>query len=1049
MSSRYLRGVDIRILGPIEAYDDETALALGGMRERALLGLFALSPGETVSADRLIDDLWGEDLPANPANALQALVSRLRRSVGSTVIVTRAPGYVLDVDPAAVDAVRFRSMVHSAMETADATKRVEGFREALSLWRGMPLADLPFEEFAQRERAALDELHVSALEGRIAAELELGGGAELVPELEELIAAHPLREKLHGHLMLGLYRAGRQAEALRTYSAVREALGEELGIEPGPELKALEEAILLQDPDLAGSGGSPANPSALPARLASFIGRQKEMSEIDGALRTSRLVTLTGAGGAGKTSLAVEVGRTMEAEYPDRVWLIELAPVVDPDRVADTLVTALQLEQVVNLSGGPAEPANAINLVVEYLRNRRALLILDNCEHVIEAAAAAAEAVLMACPSVEVLATSRDRLGIPGELLWRVPSLDSSSAAVDLFVERARAVAPTFSPDPEDLDLVSRICERVDGMPLAIELAAARVRSLPLPEILRRVESGIELLAGGARSATHRQQTLRGTIDWSYQLLAPAEADLFASLSVFHGSFTLDSAETVAPEKVTEVLDSVERLIDSSMVTPVAPGRYRMLETLRLYAGEKLGDRHDATMGRLLQYYIERMEPAQDELRGSQQLEWLDLIEADHDTMRAVLGWATTNAPGRGLQLAGMLGWFWYLRGNSVEAKSRFESLLAATDEGADPRSLGDGYFFASLCDSYPERARQGFELALEAYRDAGYVPGLANAQAMIAAFGFDLSETIALLDEAAELSAEVGYEWGVALIRFLQTGAAVNDGDTATAARLAQEATSRFSALGDSWGQGYSLYFWGSMLRALGDYDGAEAAFREALEHARPMRLRREMAPVMSELASIETMRGNFDEAERWLADAQKYADEVPFAGSQGMVRNARGRLARMRGLLDDARILHEEALALYEHADAHGGLAYTHSCLGFTAEMTGALKESRAHHQAAMRHGRASGDVFAIALAFEGMGATLIAAGHAEAGVELIGAGLAARDQAGAPLPSGERFDVDRALAVAERRLEPERFRTAMAAGTGIDLDESRVAPVKWFEP
>ena len=975
--SRYLPGVQIRILGPVQALDAGEPITLGGMRERSLLALLALSPGQTLSSDHIIDQLWGEDLPANPANALQALVSRLRRAIGPEVIVTRAPGYVLDVEPEAVDATQFRTLVEAAAGETDPVRRGGQYREALSLWHGAPLAEFPFEEFTQRDRAALEELHLLAVEARISADLESGGGAELVPELEELIAAHPLRESLRASQMLALYRAGRQAEALRAYTAARNVLAEELGIEPGPQLRALEESILMQDPELRAADAPARRRSMLPARLASFVGRDTEMSEVAEAFATSRLVTLTGAGGAGKTSLAIEVGRTLEVEYPDGVWLVELAPVVDPARVADAAVTALQLEQVASLGGDAPERVAVTALIVEYLRNRKALLIMDNCEHVIEAAAGVVETVLLACPSVEVLATSRDRLGIPGELLWRVPSLDSSAAAVDLFIERAQAVNPAFMPNTDEREIVAAICAKVDGMPLAIELAAARVRSLPVNEILRRLESDIAVLSGGPRSATHRQQTLRGTIDWSYQLLDGQEADLFASLSVFHGSFALEAAEAVASDKVDDVLGSVERLIDSSMVAPVTAGRYRMLETLRVYAGEKLDDGVDIAMAQLLQHFTVVLAPAQNGLRGPEQLEWLDRIEADHDTIRAVLDWALVNAPDDGLQLASMLGWFWYLRGNSTEAKERFETLLDASGSDALACARGDAHFFGALSDARPELGRAGFVAARAAYEEAGFIPGVANAKAMIAAFGFEMDETIALLNEAAELSAGVGYEWGVALIRFLQIGVASNGNDFELAGRLAEEATARFAELGDGWGQGYSLYFGGSVWRALGEYEKAEAAFRAALGHARPMRLRREMAPVMSELGSIATMQGDFEDAERWLSEAQRYADEVPFAGSQGMVRNARGRLARMRGDLEEALRLHEEAMALYEAGDAHGGLAYTYSCLGFTAEMAGYLEAARDHHEAAMEHAEATGDVFAVALAMEGMGATLIAAG------------------------------------------------------------------------
>ena len=1048
---RYPAGVDIRILGPIEAHVDGEALPLGGLRERALLALFALSPGQTISTDRLIDELWGEDLPANPSNALQALVSRLRRAVGSDTVVTKAPGYFLDVPPEAVDAARFRALVDAARSETDPAVRSRLFGEALSLWRGPVLAEFPFEEFAQRESSALEELRLAAIEQRIAADLESGGGAELVPELEQLVAAHPLRESLRASQMLALYRAGRQAEALRAYTAARDVLGEELGIEPGPELRALEESILAQDASLrpAQTDVTPTPPRAtLPARLASFVGQEEEMAEVAAAFATSRLVTLTGAGGVGKTSLAIEVGRTRQGEYPDGVWLVELAPVMDSTLVADTLVTALHLEQAVAFGAGASHDADSLATVVEYLRARRTLLILDNCEHVIEAAAALAETILLACPSVEILATSRDRLGIPGELLWRVLSLEvsnGSSDAIRLFVERAQAVSPSFSPGLAEIDRIGDICSKVDGMPLAIELAAARVRSLPVEEIALRLDRDIGILRGGTRGAAHRQQTVRGTIDWSYQLLPPKEADLFASLSVFHGSFALEGAEAAASPELfegPEVLDSLERLIDSSMVAPIsveAAGRYRMLETLRIYAGEKLvgADNADAAMRRLLEYFLRSMAPAEDGLRGADQLAWLDRIEADHDTIRGVLDWAAVHSPDDGLRLAGMLGWFWYLRGSGAEARERLTDLLDAAGPDANSRARGDAHFFHSFCDPIPEHARSGFEAARDAYIDAAYDPGLAIAKAMIAVWGFEPVETTARLDEAADLSANAGYEWGVAVVRFLQAVVASHGNDNATAIRHAHEATSHFAALGDSWGQGYSLYAEGAALRAMGEYDKAEEAFRAALEHARPMRLRRVMAPVTSELASIAMMRDDFEAAERWLTDAQRYADEVPFAGSQGMVRNAQGRLARLRGDLDEALRLHRDAVDLYQQGDTHGYLAYSHSCAGFTEEMMGNLDAARSHHLAALDHARKTGDVFATALALEGMGATLIAAGDLAQGVGLLSAGLAAREVAGAPLPSGERLDVDRALETAAAGLTVAALEKAIKAGRNLGID------------
>lgn len=1043
--SRYLAGVKIRILGPIEAEaDGGLPLQLGGSRERALLARFALSPGQTISTDRLIDDLWGEDLPANPSNALQALVSRLRRVIGAETVVTRAPGYLLAIPPEAVDASRFRALVATASGENDPATRSRMLGEALSLWRGPALEEFQFEEFAMRESSALDELRLDATEGRIAADLDAGGGAELVPELERLVAEYPLRESLRASQMLALYRAGRQADALRAYSAARDTLGEELGIEPGPRLRELEASILMQEAHLGASAGVPATAvrADLPARLASFIGREAERAELASAFATSRLVTVTGAGGAGKTSLAIEVARGLQDEYPDGVWLVDLAP-VDDDLVADALIRALHLEHAVGF--GAEADAGTVATAVEYLRERRALLVLDNCEHVVEAAATAAEAVLLACPSVEVLATSRDRLGIPGELLWRMPPLDvsdTSSDAIRLFVERAQAVSPSFSPSPSDFAHIADICRKVEGMPLAIELAAARVRSLPVDEIARRLDTDLGILRDGPRQGVPRQQTLRATIDWSYDLLPEPEAELFASLSVFHGGFSLAAVEALVDSRqldVTEVLDTVERLIDSSMMVPMpagGDGRYRLLETLRMYAAEKLaaGAGEDGAMRRLLDFYLDEMSPAQDALRGPDQLVWLDRMEEDHPTLRSVLDWSTSNAPDDGLRLASMLGWFWFLRGSGEEARRRFAELLDASGPGAPACARADAHFFHSLMSPTPETAQAGFETARSIYSEVGFGPGIANADAMIAAWGFDVDATNARLERASELATDSGYEWGVALIRFLQAGVASLVKDNEVAIRLANESTSRFAALGDRWGQGYSLYSAGVALRALGRYDAAEEALRSALENARPMRLRREMAPVMSELASIAMMRDDFASAESWLIDAQRYADDVPFAGSQGMVRNARGRLARLRRDPHEALRLHEEAIDFYQRADSGGGLAYSHSCAGFAEEMIGNTDSAMSHHLVALEHAQQPHDVFAVALALEGLGAALIATGEAARGVKLIGAGLAAREDAGAPLPSGERFDIDRALETAGAD-----FSGALEAGRQLGLERA----------
>lgn len=1045
---RYLELMEIRLLGPLDVLVDGAPVALGGQRERALLALLALSPQQPVSTDSLIEALWGEDLPGKPSNALQAVVSRLRRAVGSEAIVTRQPGYMLDVAPEAIDAARFRAMVGTANSIVSPHDRSRLLTEALALWRAPALADFSFEEFAVREAASLEELRLAAVESRIVADLEAGGGGELVPELEGLIAAHPLRESLRASQMLALYRAGRQAEALRAFTAARELLAEELGIDPGPELRALEEAILMQDPSLDGTSNRPVpeRRPALPGRLASFVGRASEMKEIADAFAESRLVTLTGAGGSGKTSLAIEVGRATEGDYRDGVWLVELAATTDPLRVADALVAALDLEHIEG--GAAAEAKSPMATVIEYLRSRCGLIVFDNCEHVVDAAAAAIEAVLLACPDIDVLATSRDRLGIPGEVLWRVPSLGLSSnggpsEAATLFLDRAGAVNNAFNPSSEDLAEIDQICRKVDGIPLAIELAAARTRSLSVAEIARRLDVGIGVLSGGPRGAADRQQALRATIDWSFRLLEPDERDLFAALSAFRGTFSLEAVEAIA-FAAEPVLEHLERLIDSSVVMPDptrTENRYRLLEPLRIYAAEALADagNYDGVMSRLLDYFMDVMAGLETGLRGPDQLEWLALVESDLDTTRALLEWGRTEAPQRALRLAGMLGWYWYLRGSAAEARGTLGALLAAAGRDADAQNRGDATFFHALHDLNREGSLAGFAVALEAYREASHTIGIAGATAMISAFGPDWAEAMAGLDEAAEMYREAGSEWGVALVRFLQAGVSLSGNSIAAAERLAEEAAEGFASLGDGWGEGYSLYMAGNALRAIGDYDGAERALRAALERARPLRLRSEMAPVLAELASIATMRSDFQTAARLLREARVLADEAPLAGSKGMVRNASGRVARLTGDLDAARKLHREALDLYQREGNRAGLAYSHSCLGFTLEMSGDHAGAAQEHLAALDNALKTNDQFALALALEGIGTALVFSGRADEGVELIGAGLATRERAGTPLASGERYDIDRALDSARDRLDASAADSAMARGREHSIDSA----------
>jgi DNA-binding SARP family transcriptional activator len=500
--------MQVRLFGELEAVADGVPVPVRGAKQRSLLALLALQRGRPVSADRLIDVLWGDGQAANPANALQAQIGQLRRTFGAAAILTSEAGYALAVGPDDVDVVRFGQLVAEGRRLAGDGKAALAsatLGEALGLRRGEPLAEFTDAGFADAERAHLDELTLVAVEARAGADLALGRHGELAGELEPLCRQHPLRERLWELHILALYRAGRQAEALRAYTEVRDRLVGELGIDPGPALRELQARILAQDPSLApastpaspvAAAAAPASAGNLRARLSRFVGRDAELAQLRAAVRSSRLVTLTGPGGAGKTRLAVEAAAVLGEDHRDGAWLVELAGVAGPDGVAAAAAAALGAGAAAVPGAQPAR--SAADLIVRYLAGRSLIVVLDNCEHVIGEAAALADTLTGAVPGLRLIATSREPLGVPGEVLVPVGGL-VPQAAVELFVDRARAVRPGFDPDGLADDVIEDICQRLDGLPLAVELAAARLRALPLATLAERLEDRFRLLSHGAR----------------------------------------------------------------------------------------------------------------------------------------------------------------------------------------------------------------------------------------------------------------------------------------------------------------------------------------------------------------------------------------------------------------------------------------------------------------------------------------------------------------------------------------------------------------------
>lgn len=629
-------------------------------------------------------------------------------------------------------------------------------------------------------------------------------------------------------------------------------------------------------------------PTSLPLQLTTFVGREREQAEVLRLLGTTRLLTLVGTGGVGKTRLAFAVASAVADEYADGVWLVELASLVDPALVPQAVVTTLGVEML----GQPPDETLAA-----FLRVRQVLLVLDNCEHLLEACARLAEHLLRRCSDLRILATSRTSLGVPGETAWRVPSLvvpdprggtgtDEIAAceAVQLFCARARSAQPDFVLGDTNATAVGHICRRLDGIPLAIELAAARVRMLGPPQILERLDDRFRLLIGGGRTAPSRQQTLRATLDWSYALLSERERELLQRLSVFAGSWTLEAAESICATDGldrADVLDGLAGLVDKSLVLvegQLFQARYLLLETVRQYALEKLrqSDTELAVRVRLAEYYVALAEQADLGLIGREQVSWVNRLESEHDNLRGVLNWAREVASELGLQLAGSLGRFWDLRGYLLEGQAWLEDFLSFETTHAALRAkalLAVGALRLRLGDT--AGARASFADSARHYDDLDDQPGRAAAHGWL---GF----TSAL------------------------------EGDFSRGAALLEESVALFRGLGDTYGVGWALGRRGMLARTAGDFSEAQQFLEEALELQRPIGGDEGVAFVLNNLGQLARIRGDFESAERLLEESLAAFRTLGAKSQIGWTLGCLGNVARFRGNLERAQQLFDEALDL-----------------------------------------------------------------------------------------------------------------------------------------
>lgn len=1119
------------ILGTTSAHsDDGRPLALGGARLRALLAALALRPGRPRSAAALIDAVWDGEPPDDATGALQALVGRLRRVVGREAVASTPGGYRLCAEPDDVDLHRFERLADEgerALADGDPAKAAVLLDDALALWRGPALDDLPG---AAAAAARPEARRLAARRARLAATVALGDAAGALPVLAELCAEHPLDEPLHALRLRALRAAGRPAEALAAYAALREAFAERLGAEPGPGLRALH-AELLEPAAEAGSappdthavaerrgggergpgpapspfpGGSapsspgPGNPPRgnLRARLTSFVGREDDLVLIREDLTRHRLVTLLGPGGAGKTRLSQEAAEAAHGPWPDGVWFAELAPVEDPENVPEAVLTALGARETM-VRGTTAEGLRAatdataldpLARVAEHCERRRMLLVLDNCEHVVDAAARLAETLLAHCPGVTVLATSREPLAVPGELVRPVEPLPDPTA-LRLLADRGAAARPGFRVE-DDPEACAEICRRLDGLPLAIELAAARLRLLTPRGLADRLDDRFRLLTSGSRTVLPRQQTLRAVVDWSWDLLDEPERAVLRRLSVFAGGCDLALAEEVCADGdvgAWDVAVLLGSLVDKSLVVaaPAADGqmRYRLLETVGEYAGERLdeaGERADTTRRHLVAFR-ELARTADPLLRGPEQRAWLERLELEHDNMRSALRHAVAvRDEQEALCLVLSLGWFWQLRDHRADARNWAEAAAAlGPDPFAEPVEPAPP-LLVSCTDAPPPmppdllmEARRGVRLIVLVHSDTDLrAMGTPEAQrrlrGIIAAYGDGQPQNLrmpgmmwfyallmtnavddlcSVVDTAVERCREYGYSWELATA--LQLRAKLLNEQPERAAlggRDADESLEIFRRIGDSWGVGEALSGRAEAHERVGEFAAAAGDYREAIEHVRALGSYGQVPHLRSRLAEVllEGEAISAEEGERMLTEALVEAELSHPEGAAFTRVHLGTRMARA-GRLAEARAhferLEEEfghrAIPLFEGMML-GLLGWLDTLEGRPAD--GLLKLRRALERADdPLVGLVASHLPMVHMQHAALAhATLGGAEHARTAARLLGAGVTLRPE-GHFVVAQEREIRERVAELARAELGAEAYERAYAEGARLSPTEA----------
>jgi predicted ATPase/DNA-binding SARP family transcriptional activator len=928
--------VEFRVLGPIEAYSGDNRVHVGGVKQRSILALLIANRGHAVSTDRIVDEVYGEDAAPGARRSVQTIISMLRRDLAD-VIVGTGDGYRFDAPRDTVDVYRFEDTVAASLDHFgnNPSQTSMLLNSALGLWRGDPYGDVDGRSVFQTEIVRLTELRFTALEARIEADLACGRHREVLPELEALVAENPLRQHVWGLLMLALYRTGRQPDALGAYQQLSTVLGEQLGLEPSTDLRELEEQILLQDPALDLVAATPHN---LPLSLTSFVGRRLELIELGELLAETRLVTVTGAGGSGKTRFAVEFGREVIGDYPDGVWFVDLRG-VDADGVAPLVASTLGV-----ITSGDTPIADQL---VDALAGRRLLLALDNCEHVLDAVAPFVERLMSREGQVRILATSREPLGVPGEMMIPVRPLPlpesagleqvAVSDAVVLFTERAGSAQPGFALE-EHVASVFEICRAVDGLPLALELAAARLVVFSPEELAVRLDDQLSILRSSQRAGDLRHATIETTITWSWELLADVERALLGRLSVFHGTWSLEAAEVICgfdPINRYQVLDLVASLVAKSLVVVdrVSRGstRYRLLEPIRQYAARQTDDQATERLrGRSIDYWSATLAASYDTsgrvvLRNH---EPAMSLEVDQTDVTAVVEWALNAGRFEDAMaiLASPFGDLLLLQGSAAEPVTRWTDLALEHRESISPGTLLWALEVAGgiACSVSDNETWLGHATL-----------GIENARSTEERHWFELNAAIAtdrlgrhdeaamMLDRVISQADDPGLRASALLARA--------EHEVPKQAWILTQRAMEVSPIGSLgwWTEESAAWAIGKAAADSGRYDVAAQMEERSAELSRRCGWRMQECHAIAVLSRVYAARGRLDEAAALIAGAMPEARRILGPNFTALVVLLRAAdIARLGGDLSKARGYVEEARRSVERHDiqAQGMVAATY---------------------------------------------------------------------------------------------------------------------------